>query len=78
MTMTDNAIMAEDLEMDFESMFQEALGDEGPEIKVVVETPPPSLVVQDVQEKAPPLQRRGPMSAAAQQPALRRSRGPRV
>ena len=46
MTMIDNAMTVEDLEMDFESMFQEALGDEGPEMEVVVETPAPVMVVQ--------------------------------
>ena len=46
MALTDNGIMAEGLAVDFEFMFQEAVGDEGPEIEVVVDTPPPSVVVE--------------------------------
>ena len=54
---TDNATTLENLTMDFESMFQEALGDESFVAEVVVETPPlPVMVaeIEDAPERTPP------------------------
>lgn len=46
-------ITVEDLAVDFEFMFQEALGDEDPTVEMVVETPPPLTVVAAPEPKPP-------------------------